>query len=110
MIITIDSKDYDWRGEYRRIGEGDFWLGQGGHVAGPGHDSLLAHNNHISRAIIHPIPVRHTFGGGIFKETGEVRPAKPGEWILFDKVPVLIQLGTRAYFSAFPILKLVEIV
>lgn len=32
-----------------------------------------------ARAVL-PKPRRHTFGGVVFEETGEVREAQPGEW------------------------------
>ncbi len=35
------------------------------------------------RAILAPEPKRHTFGGVVFEETGEVRDPMQGEWYRF---------------------------
>ena len=54
-----------------------------------------------------PLPKRHTLGGVVFEETGEVRMAVKSEWILLFGAPSAVTSHTM---SAFPILRPVEVV
>ena len=81
MKFTTDGKEYEFRGLYRPPRTGDFYLdGAIGNVV----EWTTAPAYYTGdRAIVHPIPppvVRHTFGGVVFEETGEVREAAVGEW------------------------------
>lgn len=74
MIITIDGKDYDWRGEYRqgKVGEHVLLADVTGHGIREA-VRYLSRDTNVVRAILHPITVTHTFGGIVFEETGEKR-------------------------------------
>ncbi len=76
MIFEHDGKKYEFRGEYRYPQQGESFLNDTGDV--------MPHYPNMSgriRAIIHPVPVTHTFGGVTFEETGKYRRAD-GEWVL----------------------------
>lgn len=67
MELTIDGKNYTWRGEYRTPKCGEVFLDGSGGIY-----KARLENNPI-RAIIYPVLVTHVFGGIKFEETGEER-------------------------------------
>ena len=72
-----DGKEYVFNGEYHEPEDGEYFLAEG-RIG-----SVLKDRFPYMRAIVHPVPspvVRHTFGGVVFEETGEVREAAVGEW------------------------------
>ena len=75
MIFEHDGKKYEFRGEYRYPQQGESFLNDTGYVM-PRYPNMSGR----IRAIIHPVPVTHTFGGVTFEETGEFRCAAPNEW------------------------------
>lgn len=80
MLIKIDGKDYDWRGEYREPQSFETFLNSSGGLLTRGEKVITWVDK---RAILHPIPVTHTFGSVVFEETGEERRGY-NEWILWD--------------------------
>jgi len=73
-----EGKVWKWRGEYRQVKQGDYFL------SGEGKPRINLEIKDASyiRAILHPVLPIHEFGGVRFEETGEVRQAQPGEWYL----------------------------
>jgi len=88
MKITYDGKEYEFRGQYKEPSNGENFL-SGMHDGSVIHQSGQWDGQGV-RAIVHPVPVIHEFGGVTFVETGEVRPANDGEWFLDGgcKVPI----------------------
>jgi hypothetical protein len=75
MQFTQDGQEYEFNGEYRHPRTGDWYLSVcKGLVARC--DLLIP----LTRAIVHPVRKLHTFGGVTFRETGEFRKAKAGEF------------------------------
>ena len=80
MQFEYEGKKYEFRGEYRKPKQDESFLADNGSV-------FTCRTNEWAgvRAIVHPVPKRHTFGGVVFEETGERRPPGKGEWA-FNKV------------------------
>ncbi len=88
MILTIEGKDYEFKGEYRFPRPGEYFMGKGGTAL---NGTIHSYGTVITgaRAILHPVPVTHVYGGIVFVETGEVRYIRGGEWALTSGIPVL---------------------
>lgn len=72
--LTYQDKEYEFRGEYSAsLKKGDHFLDIFGDVLEVTEDAGWASH----RAIVHPVPVRHTFGGVVWEE-GEARYIKAG--------------------------------
>lgn len=99
MKVTYEGQDYEFVGY--NTSKGTHFLNYKGDLSPR---SMRTGIEGI--AYFHLVPVRHTFGGIVFEETGEERPAQPGEWILYDKAPVFISSGSSPFF----ILKPVEVI
>ena len=73
-----EGKVWEWRGEYRYPLRGERFL------PANSEDAVLCAEYDWGagniRAIVHPVPTIHEFGGVKFEETGEVRCARVGEW------------------------------
>lgn len=83
-FTTVDGKEWEFRGEYRRPTPEDNFLQAGNTLEG-------VKKLHLPpldvRAIVYevvPPPIRHVFGGVVFEETGIRWRVKKGEWFLFD--------------------------
>ena len=75
-----EGKEWEWRGEYRTVKHGDYWLGLGKCLSGPAGRATRAPIE--LRAIIHPVPKVHEFGGVRFEEVEEARLPREGDWVL----------------------------
>jgi len=97
MIITIKDKNYDWRGEYREPKPGDIFLNNTGRIIHIGNHPIM--NPFGIRAILHPVPVTHLFGGILFEETGEKRSTIFGDWFLnLDGYPDPVHVEPIVYW------------
>ena len=82
-----NGKQWEFGGNYRCTRQGDYFLSTVGkvqHVTGLTGREEYCQKPHAERAIVHPVPIVHEFGGIKFEETGEYRRAQPGEWYLLD--------------------------
>jgi hypothetical protein len=79
-IIDNLGREYEFLGEYRAPRKGDRLLTDGGIVILSSGD--WEHCEGSIRAIVHPIPKLHVFGGVTFEETGETRMPRVGEWVM----------------------------
>ena len=73
--FTYNDKEYEFRGEYNDPQQGDAFLTNGGNVITLNYQPSIVWG---FRAIVHPIPVYHTFNGVKWEE-GERRHIKAGE-------------------------------
>lgn len=73
------GKQWEFKGEYHPV-LGDYFL------TGYGEIKVATNTLGRDRAIVHPVPIIHEFGGIKFEETGEHRRAEAGEWHLFGNV------------------------
>ena len=103
MHIEQDGKRYDFdRYDYPQ--HGDVFLHGNGYLRRiePGEPLDF----HFRVAVFRPVPVRHTFGGIVFEETGDMRQPEEGEWILNNGHP---QYAAMVYLATFPILRPVRL-
>ncbi len=62
------------------------------------------------RSILKPEPIRHTFGGVVFEETGEVEMPEEGTWLIHPEDRTLcIQDESQYYDGTYTILRPVAI-
>ncbi len=98
-LIDEEGKVWEWRGEYRQAHPDEYYLNE----ATPPRITKSSSVHMEVRAIIHPVPTIHEFGGVKFEETGEKRSVNKGEWFLMnDKIPVA---ATRDDARIYPILR-----
>lgn len=106
--FTYNEKEYEYRGEYREVTSTDHFIAisTGGRlVLDPSQDNAGLG----VRAIVHPVPVRHTFGGIVFEETGEKRPTVFGEWFLNQSGYPEGWYLARSACTSYKILRRVEV-
>jgi len=97
-----EGREFEFRGEYKTVHVGDYFLPSNslGNISSAVQRDA---NADIVRAIVHPIPVYHDFGGIRFKETGEVIVAQPGEWFILNHLPAMCTIETsRPYTIIIP--------
>ena len=103
--FTYDNHEYEFRGEYWKPNPDDYYLsndlGPHARVIQPGHVGLS------SRAIVYPVPVRHTFGGVVFEEV-ETRTPLKGEWFIHHPNEAICSDG--GWWGNYPILRPVKVV
>lgn len=87
--FEYQGREYDFRGEYLSPKDGSYHLDGDGDVR----KANMDYPAHQIRAIVHPVPRRHTFGKLTFREAGEPRKIKNGEWGLV--------YGQPRFFSDF---------
>jgi hypothetical protein len=76
--LTIDGREYR-ASNYKKITFGCFFLTGEGKVKKADSSAGYSEERFL---MVEPIPVRYTFGGVVFQETGEVRTPEVGEWWL----------------------------
>jgi len=94
-----EGKVWEWRGEYKRPHIGDYVLDFNGEV------NQFQFNTGNVYALVHPVLPIHEFGGVRFRETGEVRPPRKGEWFWCGEMPTACGWD---YEYAYPIVEVVE--
>jgi len=100
LEIWQDGVEYEYRGTVNPPVDGD-WTPI---ISGNGVELVpWRHINGPNAVVFRPKPKRHKFGGVVFEETGEFRPAEIGEWFLCDDEGVPLYpvhncfVPTRAY-------------
>lgn len=101
-FTTEDGKEYEFRGEYHAARKGEYLLSD--QVGGAVKRAVV--NANTVRAIVHPILAKHTFGGVVFEETGEVRLPHVGEWVLSGRE---VYPAHTAWRQTYPILRCISI-
>ncbi len=75
LKVNYEGQEYEFVGYCDHEGATHFLSGQGTLEQTEPH-------NRFDVAWFRLVPVRHTFGGIVFEETGEVRQVEQGEWYL----------------------------
>ncbi len=104
MKINYEGQEYEFVGYYGPKEATHFLTGRGTLEQTEPH-------NRFDVAWFRLVPVRHTFGGIVFEETGEVRRAGQGEWYL-SREPVNEPICHRhqdGTYSEYSILRPVEV-
>jgi len=75
-----EGKVWEWRGEYRQARPDEYYLNE----ATPPRITKSSSVHMCIRAVVHPVPTIHEFGGMRFEEVAAGRPAVTGEWFILD--------------------------
>lgn len=97
-----EGKVWEWRGEYKIGQAGDYYLSEFKSDGGIG-QVVIGH--HQIRAIVHPVPTIHEFGGVKFEEGDRGRKAKAGEWSWDEDGDGVVYWGHASYYVQDVILR-----